>query len=82
MVGVAVSDDDMCHRRPLFLGDQAPEIEQREVLTRVDRDLCAALLDQERVIQVVRDPHAACFRLYGRNCGNGRQADVAHTVDQ
>ena len=70
MVRVSVSDDDMCNRRPFILWDQAPEIEQIEVLTGVYRDPCSALLDKECVIQVVGDPHSNYSQAYVRNRGN------------
>ena len=62
MVGVPVRDDDMGNGRPFLRGNQTPEIEYPEVLAGVYRNPRFTLLDQERVIQVVGDPHSTCFR--------------------
>ena len=78
MVGISVGDDDMGDRGPLLLGNQAPEIEQIEVLAGVYRDSCSAVLDQKRVIQVVGDPHST----YSRKSWNGRGNDPQAVADR
>ena len=79
MVGVAVSDHDMRNRRPLFLGDKAPEIENIEVLARIDCDPGSTLLNQERVIQVVGDLYATDSRRNPQNRGNAQLAVADRT---
>lgn len=57
VVRVSMRDDDMRNGWPFFFGDQATEIEHPQVLSGVYHDPCVALINQERVIQVVGDPH-------------------------